>query len=87
MPKDHTAQFTARATMDRETLRDYEKVIDPRVIVKDHRTSTSLPAVFGETTGRRGENIRDAVPYSRPWGLSWGRKEGPLKDDDAPKAG
>ena len=32
-------QFTAKATMDRETLREYNKVCNPQDIVKDHLVS------------------------------------------------
>jgi len=54
---DHTAQMTAAATMDRETLRSYEKVVDPRLIAKDHLGKpTQLPLVFGQSPGTNAPN-------------------------------
>src|SRR5262245_28323359 len=63
MSRDLTAQFTAKNTMDKETLRDYERVCDPRLIVKDHLGKpTSLPAVHGQSPGTNTGNWTDPVP-------------------------
>jgi hypothetical protein len=78
--------MTAANMFDRQTLREYTKVIDPRILAKDHLGKpTSLPAVFGTSPNRPGTNFVEPRPHDKPWGLSWGRKEGPLKDDDGPK--
>ena len=60
---DYTKQFTAKATMDRETLREYEKVIDPRIIARDHiGKPTSLPSVFGQSPGTNAPNYSPERP-------------------------
>src|SRR5262249_2706581 len=63
MTIDYTKQLTASATMDRETLREYERVIDPRLITKDHLGKpTSLPSVFGQSPGTNAPNCSPPVP-------------------------
>src|SRR5262245_41104479 len=66
-PMDYTKQFTAKATMDRETLREYERVIDPRLIAKDHLGKpTSLPAVHGQSPGTNAGNWTEPVSVKVP---------------------
>src|SRR5262245_6348823 len=60
---DYTAQLTAAATMDRETLDEYRKVCDPRDIAKDHvGKPVLLPNVFGESPGTAAPNYSPERP-------------------------
>jgi hypothetical protein len=71
---DHTKQFTARATMDRETIQAYEDGVPTSVardIARDHiGKSTSLPTVPSVSWGKPGINYADEVPIAPPPGIA-----------------
>jgi hypothetical protein len=71
---DHTKQFTARATMDRETLQAFEKAVPTslaRAVINDHLGKpTALPTIPSETPGKPGINYADEVPIAPPPGIA-----------------
>ena len=83
---DENKMFHASQTMDRETLHQMKRAEGPAPAAKYAKASVSLPLEHGRAPDVPGERFVEQRSFDRPWGLSWGRKEGPLKDGDGPKA-
>jgi hypothetical protein len=70
---DHTAQFTAKATMDAATLREFERGVPTSVcrdIAKDHLgRPTALPTIPSVTPGKPGSNWKE-TPITPPPGIA-----------------
>lgn len=71
--RDLTAQFTAQATMDHETLREYDKAVpDPQTLANDH---LGKPVQFPFHSDPKpakpvaGMNIQKPTPLKSPPGI------------------
>jgi hypothetical protein len=72
MSIDYTAQFTAKATLDAETLREMDRAAGERVpgeIAREQSKSVQLPTVAGVSPGHNRGNWAKDTPLGPPPGV------------------